>query len=130
MKKLATVPFPSPKTMAPKTMAPKTLSFLLGLFIVALIPPSLAWAEDSEDEEASEAVMPTNLQRGGRMEFDARLIRGETAGAGAVFLFQRTPRALPSMIQRRSSYLGNTVHTLLGPQWEEKFDESKEKSNE
>ncbi|MFU8804321.1 MAG: hypothetical protein ACNA8W_10970 [Bradymonadaceae bacterium] len=107
----------------------------LGLATFTAMPQ--AWADDNGEEvdeeiegEGEESAVPTTLRRGGRMEFDARLIRGETAGAGAVFLFQRTPRALPSMINRRSSYLGNTVHSVLGPEWEVKFDESKEKAND
>ena len=48
--------------------------------------------DDEEEGEAAAAEAPNaTLQRGNRMEFDGRLIRGETAGSGAVFLFQRVP---------------------------------------
>ena len=40
---------------------------------------------------ASTATQPT-LQRSNRMELDARLVRGEAARSGAVYLFQRAPR--------------------------------------
>ena len=69
-------------------------------------------------DNAGEPSGPT-LQRGNRMEFDGRLIRGETAGAGAVFLFERAPRPLPSMVKRRRSYLGDTVDGVLGVGWNE-----------
>lgn len=84
--------------------------------------------EESEDEEEvgqGEETTTTTLQRGNRMEFDARLIRGETAGAGAVFLFQRAPRALPSMVKTRTSYLSETVQDVLGNTGTEQFEKSK-----
>jgi hypothetical protein len=101
---------------------------IFGLTLFAGVPEAYA----NDDDDGATGQMPTTAtpRRGGRMEFDARLIRGETAGAGAVFLFQRTPRALPSMIQRRSSYLGETVHSVLGPQWEQTFEESRGKTDE
>lgn len=74
-------------------------------------------------EEGDESSSPS-LRRGNRMEFDARLIRGESAGSGAVFLFQRAQRPLPSMIQKRSSFLRDTVDALLGDSWAEKFDDA------
>ena len=60
------------------------------------------------------------LQRSDRMEFDARLIRGERA-SGAVFLFQRAPRELPSMVERRKTFLEASVRSVLGQSWAEKF---------
>lgn len=49
------------------------------------------------------------------MELDARLVRGETPRAGAVYLFQRAPRALPPLIRLDQSYLGDIVWPVLGP---------------
>lgn len=74
-----------------------------------------AEAEEGATEEAAatQASSASTLQRGNRMEFDARLIRGERA-SGAVFLFQRATRPLPSMVKRRTSYLDDTVATTLG----------------
>ncbi len=65
------------------------------------------------------------MQRGNRMEFDGRLIRGETAGSGAVFLFQRVPRPLPSMVKTRTSYLSDTVQEVLGDGGTEQFEKTK-----
>lgn len=83
--------------------------------------------EEDEEEEANQdqGTATTTLQRGNRMEFDARLIRGETAGAGAVFLFQRAPRPLPSMVKTRTSYLSETVQDVLGDTGTEQFEKSK-----
>lgn len=80
--------------------------------------------EDEADAEADGDDVST-LQRGGRMEFDTRLVRGERAGSGAVFLFQRPPRALPSMIERRTSYLDGTVHQVFGDDGVERLNESR-----
>ncbi|MCB9735843.1 MAG: hypothetical protein H6745_24925 [Deltaproteobacteria bacterium] len=49
------------------------------------------------------------------MELDARLVRGETPRAGAVYLFQRAPRALPPLVRLDQSYLGDIVWPVLGP---------------
>ena len=83
--------------------------------------------EDADTEADAEADGDdvSTLQRGGRMEFDTRLVRGERAGSGAVFLFQRPPRALPSMIERRTSYLDGTVHQVFGDDGVERLNESR-----
>jgi len=91
-------------------------------------PPPQEEEEDDEEEVEERAAQETassTLQRGNRMEFDARLIRGETAGSGAVFLFQRAPRALPSMVKTRSSYLSETVQDVLGDKGTEQFEKTK-----
>ena len=84
--------------------------------------------EDAGRGEEEEEQTGASLQRGNRMEFDARLVRGERAGSGAVFLFQRVPRPLPSMVDKRSSFLGNSVDEILGARWKKKFDSSKQES--
>lgn len=92
-------------------------------------------AEGTEGEDGEEGAegegeqQGSSLQRGNRMEFDARLVRGERAGSGAVFLFQRVPRPLPSMVDKRSSFLGDSVESTLGQRWKKKFDSSKQESS-
>lgn len=81
--------------------------------------------DDAEAGDAQDEAAAPSLRRGNRMEFDARLIRGEGAGSGAVFLFQRAQRPLPSMINKRTSFLRETVDTLLGERWAEQFDAAK-----
>lgn len=93
-------------------------------------------AEGSEDtkeaaattEEGAQSQMSGGLRRGNRMEFDARLIRGETAGSGAVFLFQRAPRPLPSMVPLRTSYLHETIDQRLGQRYSKNLTEAKAKA--
>lgn len=79
-------------------------------------------------EEGAQSQMSGGLRRGNRMEFDARLIRGETAGSGAVFLFQRAPRPLPSMVPLRTSYLHETVDQRLGQRYAQSLTEAKAKA--
>jgi hypothetical protein len=98
------------------------------LLVFALVLfPAVAWAQDegsddsagdggeSVEVEASsdEEMSGPGLQRSSRMEFDGRLIRGETARAGAVFLFERVPRPLPSMVKLRESYVSDSVSDVF-----------------
>lgn len=88
-------------------------------------PPEEEEVEAEESEGDTQETTSSTLQRGNRMEFDACLIRGETAGSGAVFLFQRAPRALPSMVKTRSSYLSETVQDVLGDKGTDQFEKTK-----
>ena len=103
------------------------LALLVGV-MCACVMPTLVWAQDegqggeSAEAQGGEEVGDGgagSLRRSNRMEFDARLVRGETAGSGAVFLFQRAPRVLPSMVARRTSTLQDSVDAVLTPRWEE-----------
>lgn len=67
-----------------------------------------------------------SLQRSNRMEFDARVVRGEAAGSGAVFLFERAPRPLPSMVARRTTWLDDTVRDVLGADWDPEAEGAKD----
>lgn len=82
-------------------------------------------SKENASNTTGDAEPTGSLRRSNRMEFDARLIRGETAGSGAVFLFQRTPRALPSMVPLRTSYLQETVQQTLGNRGQKTFAKSK-----
>ncbi len=53
-------------------------------------------------------------QRSNRMEFDARLVYGETAGSGAVILFERGQRHLPPLTKQRTRFLTATTEPVLG----------------
>jgi hypothetical protein len=54
------------------------------------------------------------MRRSNRMEFDARLVRGEAAGTGAVILFDRAERPLPTLTERRTRFLRRTVERVFG----------------
>lgn len=53
------------------------------------------------------------LKRGERIEFDARLIQGQTAKAGAVYLFERASSNLRSMVKDRVSFRDRIVRTVF-----------------
>jgi len=54
------------------------------------------------------------LSRSGRMEFDERLVKGQAAKSGAVYLFKRMPRRLPGLVPMRRSYRRRIVEPVLG----------------
>ena len=53
------------------------------------------------------------LQRGTRLEFDGRLVQGQTARSGAVYLFERSRSELRSMVRERQSYRDEIVKTVF-----------------
>ncbi|MCP4606114.1 MAG: hypothetical protein GY847_37315 [Proteobacteria bacterium] len=57
-----------------------------------------------------------SLRRSNRMEFDERLVKGQAAKSGAVYLFKRTPRRLPGLVPMRRSYRKRIVEPVLGDQ--------------
>jgi hypothetical protein len=55
-----------------------------------------------------------SVRRSGRMEFDERLVKGQAAKSGAVYLFKRVPRRLPGLVPMRRSYRKRIVEPVLG----------------
>ena len=76
--------------------------------------------ESAEDESGKSLGERLNedesggLRRSGRMEFDERLIKGQAAKSGAVYLFKRIPRHLPGLVPMRRSYRARIVEPILG----------------
>jgi hypothetical protein len=74
---------------------------------------------DTTPAEAASAPTPAateegkTLQRGERIEFDARLIQGQTAKAGAVYLFERVQTPLRSMVKERTSFRDKVVRKVF-----------------
>jgi hypothetical protein len=54
------------------------------------------------------------LRRSNRMDFDERLVKGQGARSGAVYLFKRTPRKLPELVALRTTYRERIVEPVLG----------------
>ena len=71
-------------------------------------------AKTEEKAEAQGGEGGPLLQRSNRLEFDARLIQGQLAKSGAIFLFDRAPRALPPLLKLKRSYLDEIVEAELG----------------
>jgi hypothetical protein len=65
---------------------------------------------------AKGAPAPENLQRGGRVEFDGRLVQGQTAKSGAIYLFARQRTDLRSMVRERVEYRKEILRTV-NPTW-------------
>jgi cytoskeletal protein RodZ len=84
-------------------------------------------------ETTERGVTSIATQRSNRMEFDARLVYGETAGSGAVILFERGQRHLPPLTKQRTKFLSATTEPVFGKKDESRYrvrDDSKEaKSN-
>lgn len=74
----------------------------------AASPPAAGGAKADEEGRS--------LQRGERVEFDARLIQGQTAKAGAVYLFARVPTNLKSMVRERTTFREKIVRTVYPDQ--------------
>jgi hypothetical protein len=62
------------------------------------------------------AVDPGALRRGGRVEFDGRLVQGQTAKSGAIYLFARKRTQLRSMVEERKHYRKEILRTVY-PRW-------------
>ena len=77
-------------------------------------PPKKPPATKPDPAPAETPPAEPTLQRSNRMELDARLVRGETARSGAVYLFQRAPRRLPPLVDMQQSYLDEIVVPVLG----------------
>jgi len=65
----------------------------------------------------SDVVDPGSLRRGGRVEFDGRLVQGQTAKSGAIYLFARKRSELRSMVQERVNYRTEVLRTVFSG-WE------------
>lgn len=79
--------------------------------------PVKSIADTPPAEAASAVTSPSDegrsLQRGERIEFDARLIQGQTAKAGAVYLFERVRTDLKSMVKERASFRDKVVRKVF-----------------
>lgn len=70
--------------------------------------------ETSEEQSpAPPAAAPDGaLQRGARVEFDGRLVQGQTAKSGAIYLFARRRSELRSMVLEREGYRQEILRTV------------------
>ena len=89
--------------------------------LMDMAPVARAQEEASQDSPVVDGAVETPadqtqvpLRRSNRLEFDERLIKGQTASSGAVYLFTRTPRALPALVPLRRSYRKRIVEPVLG----------------
>ena len=78
------------------------------------VPDTPAPAPRATARDAKPAVTAARevVQRESRIEFDERLVQGQTA-AGAIYLFQRSDSELRSMVEPPDSFRDRTVRKLL-----------------
>jgi len=72
----------------------------------AIPPPEEKKNADSDLVPAADLRGPT------RLDFDDRLIQGQTNKSGAVYLFDRKETGISSMVRRRKSFRDLTIHTV------------------
>ena len=76
-------------------------------------PPAAQVERKAEDARpAGKGEEERDLKRGERVEFDGRLIEGQTAASGAIYLFERLPSELRSMVSERRTYRREVLETL------------------
>lgn len=61
---------------------------------------------------ASDLVPSTSFRGPTRIDFDDRLIQGQTNKSGAVYLFDRKETGISSMVKRRKSFRRLTIQTI------------------
>ena len=100
---------------------PRSFLFIIALVFSGLFSgatalvllPSIALAKSPAAPEAG-AAKEGSLTRSNKIEFDERLVKGQAAKSGAVYLFKRVPRQLPNLVAIRRSYRERIVRPVLG----------------
>jgi hypothetical protein len=80
--------------------------FFYSYLLMSIVLLSTAYGQDSQGN-------PKTLQRPQEVEFDARVIQGQRA-EGAVYLFQRAPRDLPSLLRFKKDNLSPMIEPIFG----------------
>ncbi len=73
-------------------------------------PPAKAGPEQTAQKEEALSVAPRGPTR---IDFDDRLIQGQSNKSGAVYLFDRKELAVRSMVQQRTSFRSQIVRDIL-----------------
>ncbi len=75
-------------------------------------PPPKAPPPAPPAAPASDLVPKTSFSGPTRIDFDDRLIQGQTNKSGAVYLFDRKETGISSMVKRRKSFRHLTIRTV------------------
>lgn len=65
-----------------------------------------------EVKKESDLVPSASVRGPTRLDFDDRLIQGQTNKSGAVYLFDRKETGISSMVRRRKSFRRLTIRTI------------------
>lgn len=71
-------------------------------------------ASEEPAEEAAAGAPSLSETQSRRLDFDARVIRGETAGRGAIVLFERGGRSFAPLARVRRKFLLPTILAVFG----------------
>jgi|SRR5471030_90272 hypothetical protein len=97
-----------------KAIGPRSVAavMLLTASVWAQDPPAPA---PKGSDTAKTAAAPAQMQARGptRIDFDDRLLQGQTNKLGAVYLYQRRSPAQPSLLSRRTSFRDEISRDLL-----------------
>jgi hypothetical protein len=105
----------APKKKAPPAKAPHGKAAKPPATKEAAAPKTTSPAGAAADSKAHAHTAPSSthevVEHESRIEFDERMVRGQSA-AGAIFLFQRTPSELKSIVEIPDSFRPKTVELL------------------
>jgi hypothetical protein len=87
---------------------------------VGILLGFLAFSQQGKADEAAisaggEAEGPRSLKRARHMEFDERLIMGQSLKSGALYLFERKDSEIQSMLKIRKDYRQELLAPLEPP---------------
>lgn len=98
----------------PKALSGSARILLLGPLAALLLAggiPVLA----GEGPEPAGTQQATGFKRPSRMEFDERLIMGQSLKSGAVYLFERKDNEIQSMLRIRKDYRKELLQPIESP---------------
>ena len=87
------------------------VGFLFGL--LAFTPQ--AWAEEAASSADEGGTSVRTLKRARHMEFDERLIMGQSLKSGALYLFERKDSEIQTMLRIRRDYREELLAPLEPP---------------
>ncbi len=73
------------------------------------------WAKDDRGDTQPSSPTPSSLKRARHLEFDERLIMGQSLKSGALYLFERKDSEIQSMLKIRKDYRRELLAPLEPP---------------
>ena len=82
------------------------------LLLGSILAPGTMRADEDPDTLASARPQGSGFKRASRMEFDERLIMGQSLKSGAIYLFERKDSEIQSMLKIRKDYRNELLAPL------------------
>jgi|GEM_PF-1542224 hypothetical protein len=108
-------PVSSERLRRPRRILSVSARILLLGPMAALVLSTGARALAGERSEPFEPQQATGFKRPSRMEFDERLIMGQSLKSGAVYLFERKDSEIQSMLRIRKDYRKELLEPIEPP---------------